>query len=362
MTELAQLLEDAGLTGRGGAAFPTAIKIRAAIEKRARLIVNVCDGELGAAKDGWIVEHHLDELLDGVRLVAGISPHTRFAAHRGSATAARLAAAGLPVLETPDRYVSSEETSLISLAHGGQARPMTKRTPFVYGGRDPQGRRVKPTVVLNAETLWRISQINQHGAQWFRSFGTQAEPGPRLVAIGGYVARPGVYESAAGTPLAEVIALAGGMTQDVRHLGIGGLGGIVMTAAEARYAIWDTPGMKIYGGSIGPGIITIWNPAEDPVDTVNRMLNYGAAESAGQCGPCMFGLPALAEDWRRYVDLPSGTSARRLTDRVALLNGRGACAHPMGVARFATSALRVLEPELTGRAVGRRYLEGATRG
>jgi len=360
MTDIAHLLETAGLTGRGGAAFPTAIKVRAAIEKRARLIVNVCDGEVGAAKDGWVVEHHLDEMLDGVALIAGISSHTRFAAHRGSATAARLAAAGLRVLEVPDRYVSSEETSLISAAHGGLARPMTKRTPFVYGGRDPEGRRVKPTVVLNAETLWRVSQINQHGADWFRSFGTQAEPGPRLVAIGGYVAHPGVYQSAAGTPLAEVIAMAGGLAQNVRYLGVGGLGGIVMSVAEARYAIWDTPGMKAYGGSIGPGIITVWNPAENPVETVTRMLSYGAAESAGQCGPCMFGLPALVDQWRSFVDLPSATSQRRITERIALLNGRGACAHPMGVARFAASAVRVLEPELTGRVVGRRYLEGAS--
>lgn len=362
MTELVELLEAAGLTGRGGAAFPTAIKLRAAIEKRARLIVNVCDGEVGAAKDGWIVEHHLDELLDGVRLVAGISAHTLFAAHRGSATAARLAAAGLPVLETPDRYVSSEETSLISLAHGGLARPMTKRTPFVYGGRDPQGRRVKPTVVLNAETLWRVSQIRQRGVAWFRSFGTEAEPGPRLVAVGGYVARPGVFESAAGTPLADVIALAGGLAPGVRHVGVGGLGGIVMTAAEVRYAIWDTPGMKAYGGAIGPGIITVWDPAENPVEVVSRMLAYGAGESAGQCGPCMFGLPALVEQWRSFVEVPSAGAHRRISERIELLNGRGACAHPMGVARFAASAVRVLEPELTGRLVGRRYLEGAARG
>lgn len=83
---------------------------------------------------------------------------------------------------------------------------MTKRTPFVYGGRDPQGCRVKPTVVLNAETLWRISQINQHGPDWFaRHSGRAGAVAGRRV--GGYVARPGVFESAAGTPLADVISL-----------------------------------------------------------------------------------------------------------------------------------------------------------
>lgn len=110
MTELAQLLEDAGLTGRGGAAFPTVIKIRAAIEKRARLIVNVCDaggrGRQGTAGSSSITS-------TSCSTASGWSPesapNTRFAAHRGSVTAARLAAAGLPVLETPDRYGRSRK-------------------------------------------------------------------------------------------------------------------------------------------------------------------------------------------------------------------------------------------------------------
>lgn len=362
MTELVELLEAAGLTGRGGAAFPTAIKVRAAISKRARLIVNVCDGELGASKDAWVVEHHLDELVEGVALVAGISRHTRFAAHRGSAAATRLAAAGLRVLQVPERYVSSEETSLISLAHGGSARPMAKRTPFVYGGRDSEGRRVRPTVVLNAETLWRISQIHRHGAQWFRSFGTAAEPGPRLVAIGGYVARPGVYESAAGTPLLELIGRAGGLAPSVRYLGVGGLGGIVMAADEARYVTWDTPSTKAFGGSIGPGIITVWNPNESPVEIVTRLLTYAAGESAGQCGPCMFGLPAMVDQWRSYVTVPTPAAHARLSERLALVDGRGACAHPSGVVRFARSAIRVLEPELAGQLIDAGSWEGAQHG
>ena len=358
MNNLAGLLQDAGLTGRGGAAFPTAVKLRVAIENRARLIVNVCDGELGAAKDAWVVQHHLDELLEGVRLVTGNSRHVRFAAHRGSPTATRLAGAKLRVLEVPGRYVSSEETSLISLAHGGTARPMTKRTPFVYGGRDSQGRRIGPTVVLNAETLWRVSQIHRYGADWFRSFGTPAEPGPRLVAIGGFVARPGVYQSAAGVLLLELIGQAGGLAPGVRYLGVGGLGGIVLAADEARYVTWDTPSMKAFGGSIGPGIITVWNPNDHPVETVTRMLTYAAGESAGQCGPCMFGLPALVDQWRSYITVPTAAAQARLNERLALVDGRGACAHPSGVVRFTRSAIRALEPELAGQLIDVGSAEG----
>jgi NADH:ubiquinone oxidoreductase subunit F (NADH-binding) len=351
MTGIAELLEAAGLTGRGGAAFSTAIKVKAARDNGAELIVNACDGEVGAAKDAWIVAHHLHELIEGAALVAGgRRPRIRYAAHRGSRTAGLLAAAGLAVLEVPHRYVSSEETALISLAQGGLAKPMTKRAPFLFGGRDSQGRKVPATVVLNAETLWRVSQINRLGADWFRSFGTTAEPGPRLVAIGGHVHQPGVYEVAAGMALPDVLDRAGGLPGDARHVGIGGLGGVLLTAAQARATIWDTPGMKRHGGALGPGLVRVWKPADCPLEYAGRMIAYGAEESAGQCGPCMFGLPALAADWADLSRAPSASGRERLLTRVGLLERRGACAHPDGVSRFVRSVLDTLAPEFDAHA------------
>ena len=351
MTDIAELLEAAGLTGRGGAGFSTAIKLKAARENNAELIVNVCDGEIGAAKDAWIVRHHLHELIEGAGLVAsGRRPRIRYAAHRGSRTAQLLESAGLPLLEVPHRYVSSEETAVISLAQGGLAKPMTKRAPFVFGGRDSQGRRVPPTVVLNAETVWRISQIHHLGPEWFRSFGTEAEPGPRLVAVGGHVSRPGMYEASAGVALTDLLDSAGGLPPDARYVGVGGLGGVVISAAEAKKTIWDTPGMKVHGGALGPGIVRVWNPAQCPIETAAGMISFGAGESAGQCGPCMFGLPALAADWADLARNPTSKGRQRLKLRLTLLERRGACAHPDGVARFAQSALRTLAPDFDAHA------------
>ena len=83
------LLAEAGLTGRGGAAFSTATKVAAAHAHDAHLVVNACDGELGAAKDGWVVAHRLGELVDGATEIAAGAPVT-YAAHRGSDTALRL--------------------------------------------------------------------------------------------------------------------------------------------------------------------------------------------------------------------------------------------------------------------------------
>ena len=352
-TTLVPLLRDAGLTGRGGAAFPTAVKLEAALEYRARVIINACDGEVGAAKDGWVVEHHLDELVRGATLFSARRPSTvLYAAHRASETALRLRAAGLHVLEVPARYVSSEESSLISLAQGGLARPMTKRTPFVMGGRDSAGRRVRPTVVVNAETAWRVAQIAEFGAGWFRSFGTSAEPGPRLVSVNGPSARGVVLETEAGTSVSALLGVVGGLPVDAEALLVGGLGGSFVPAEAVATLRWSSADLGPYGAATGPGIIEVVPPHECPVALVARFLAYAAGESAGQCGPCMFGVPALAADWQAFAERPSARLLDQVARRAGLLPDRGACRFPDGVGRFVASALRVYRDHLEGHVVG----------
>ena len=351
--DLVELLDAAGLTGRGGAAFSTATKIRAARKHRASLIVNACDGEIGAAKDGYVVAEHLDDLVRGASIVAG-RRRVRYAAHRGSATEARLREAGLDVLSAPDRYVASEETSLISLAQGGLARPMTKRAPFVRGGADSEGRRIRPTLVLNAETVWRVAQVVDHGPEWFRQHGLAAEPGPRLVAVGGAVDRPGVLEVVTGTSLAEILEVAGA---DPRHVGpvvVGGLGGVLLSRAEALRTVWSSAALAEFGARVGPGVVHVLDDRVCPVEEVGRWLDYAAGESAGQCGPCMFGLPSLATDWHTLAAFGSAglPARRRLAQRAELLVDRGACRFPDGVAGLASSALRVLHDHLAEHASG----------
>ena len=344
---LVSQLEQAGLTGRGGAAFSTATKVAAAREHRADLVVNACDGELGAAKDGWVVEHHLGELVAAASLVApGRRRRIRYAAHRGSATAHRLHAAGLPLLEVPARYVSSEETSLISLAHGGLARPMTRRAPFVRGGRDSTGRRIDPMVVLNAETLWRVSQVLEHGPEWFRSRGTAAEPGPRLVTLNAPGVRALVVETEAGVPMSSFLDRLGGVVPGGSPVLVGGLGGAFLTAAQARELRWTSPDLARVGARVGPGVIELFAADECPAQLVDRLLAWAAGESAGQCGPCMFGLPALAADWHAMTVGADPGARARIQSRIGLLPGRGACRFPDGVAGLVGSALRVFSPHL----------------
>ncbi|MEP7331980.1 MAG: NADH-ubiquinone oxidoreductase-F iron-sulfur binding region domain-containing protein [Terracoccus sp.] len=348
---LSVLLEESGLTGRGGAAFSTATKVAATHDHRAGLIVNACDGELGARKDGWVVEHHLAELVSGASLVAR-RRRVRFAAHRGSATASRLAAAGLDVLEAPPRYVSSEESSLISLAHGGLARPMTKKAPFVRGGADAAGHRVRPTVVLNAETVWRIDQVARLGSHWFRAYGTALEPGPRLASVNVGAVGGLVVESEAGVPLSSLFEQLGGFG-GAQNLLIGGLGGVFVDRATASGLTWSGADLAPLGGSVGPGVIEALDPDECPLDFVSRALTFAAGETAGQCGPCMFGLPALALDWSRLVARPDAASFVAVQTRAGLLPGRGACRFPDGVAGFTRSALQIFGEHLDEHASGR---------
>ncbi len=218
---------------------------------------------------------------------------------------------------------------------------MTKRAPFVLGGRDSQGRRIRPTLVLNAETTWRIAQIAERGPQWFRSFGTEQEPGPRLVGIGGYVAAPQVLSTEAGVNLAGLLQAAGGLNPDVEAVLVGGLGGVFLTAEEARRATWSRESLTAFGGSVGPGVITVIDPRFCPLQTVAGMLAYAAGESAGQCGPCMFGLPAVAADFGEFAARPTRATYDRLQHHLGLLPNRGACRFPDGVSRFGASALRV---------------------
>ena len=345
------LLRAAGLTGRGGAAFPTADKVALARAERAGLIVNACDGEVGSMKDAYVVSHHLEELVDGVGLV-GLR-RTRFAAHRGSRTEQLLRRADLDVLSVPRRYVASEESALASLAAGGSARPISRWQPIVRGGKAPDGRRVRPTLVLNAETVWRISQIADRGADWFRSYGTSQEPGPALASVLGAVAGPGVYEVAAGMPLRQLVESAGGSLTSTPGVNVGGLGGGWLSPVAAESATYSRAGLAALDCAPGAGVVRVLDDRDCPLVHVQRMVAYAAGESAGQCGPCMFGLTAVAEDIRVLTTgMSHAATWRRAHERLTSVTGRGACRFPDGVARYTTTALRVFSAHLAEHGRG----------
>ncbi|MGV9672610.1 NADH-ubiquinone oxidoreductase-F iron-sulfur binding region domain-containing protein [Gordonia sp. NPDC003504] len=339
MNAIADLLTDAGLTGRGGAGFPTGVKVDLAHRHGADLIINACDGEIDATKDGWVIAHRLDAVLTGARLLT--AGRIRVAAHRGSAALAILDEHGCDTVAVPHRYVASEESSLVSLAHGGQARPLMRWSPVTAGARGHDGRRLRPTLVLNAETVWRAAQIADRGVRWFRSFGTRAEPGPRLVTVANGVGRPGVVEAEAGPRVGDLLGLAGGQTVAAQAFWLGGLGGGFLPAADASRTAWSRAGLAPHHVRMGAATVRLIEADADPWAQVAAALDYAAAETAGQCGPCMFGLPAIASTVADLRNADDPGAASHLTRRVAMVRGRGACRFPDGVADFVASALEV---------------------
>ena len=226
---------------------------------------------------------------------------------------------------------------------------MTKRTPPVTGGRDPDGGRVRPTLVLNAETVWRIFQIQQYGPTWFRSFGTASQPGPRLVTIHGHVHTSGVLETQAGVRLSSLLDAAGVVAPDSPVL-LGGLAGAFLTSAQAASVTWSDDDLARHGARTGAAVIEVLDPLGCPLEHLTRMLTYAAAESAGQCGPCMFGLPALSADVVRLVARPDARRLAEVEERLRLLRDRGACRFPDGVSTLTASALDVFADHLAVHA------------
>lgn len=368
-TRVIDLVAESGLTGRGGGAFPVHRKLTAAVGRRPRLVVNACEGEPWSVKDRWIVENDPGPLLAGATALARAVGARRvlLAVHEGSPThraAERLDldGHGIELLVAPGGYVASEASALVSFLDGGPAVPVTHRAPLAVGDR-----RHPAAVVQNAETVYRVGQLLDRGVDWFRRQGTPDEPGPRFFSLSGAVAGgPRVVEAGAGVGLAELVAAVGGYTEPVRAVLASGWSGSWLGWAEAGLVPWSDEGLRPLGAGVGNGIVHLLPASVCPLVAVGAQLDALARASAGQCGPCLFGLPAVADDWRRLTAGEPG-ALDRLRRRLGLLPGRGGCHHPDGAARNAASALRVFADHLPthaqggGRSAGRPACP-ATRG
>lgn len=350
---LIEAVDRAGLTGRGGAAFPTGRKLRTVAAGRggAVVVANGMESEPAGRKDQTLLALAPHLVLDGIalaaRAVGAHQAHLCLSRSRpGQVDAIRRAVderwnhgldpVAVEVHALPHTYVSSEETSLIRWLGGGPAKPAAVPPRPFERGVDRL-----PTLVDNVETLAHLALIARYGPDWFRSQGAADAPGTTLVTLSGALAEPGVYEVELGTPIGEVIAL-GGLTAPPRAVLLGGFFGSWLPADRARPLPYSAPAIAAAGGGIGAGIIAVLPERACGLAETARILEYLAGQSAGQCGPCRFGLPAVARD---LADLARAritpAQARRLQERIALLAGRGACKHPDGASRLAASALRV---------------------
>ena len=344
-----------GLRGRGGAAFPTAAKLESVAGRRRPVVVaNGTEGEPLSAKDKTLLVRAPHLVLDGAALVAQAVGATRVIVCVERAAASVVAAvetaagerrrAAAPVVEvrgTPSRFVVGEETALVHWLNGGEAKPtLVPPRPFERGVAG------RPTLVHNVETLAHVALIARFGADWFRRLGTAADPGTRLVTVGGGVGTAGILEVASGSPLRAVLEAAGPAPGGARPVLVGGYFGTWLEPAQVEGAMLDDGSLRLLGASPGCGVVWALPDGVCGLAESARVARWYADQGAGQCGPCVNGLPAIADAMAALVGGSRSAAAAAVHRWQQMVTGRGACRHPDGAARFVSSALRVFAGEI----------------
>ncbi len=359
---LISALEASGLLGRGGAGFPVGRKWRAIADRRdgrAVVVANGAEGEKASLKDQVLMAHRPHLVVDGAVLAARAIGAHEIVFYVGSEHVAAVAAIGgaiherrgevrtpMRLVTAPISYVAGEASAAVHYINSADARPTM--TPPRMSERGVAGR---PTLVQNVESLASAALIARFGDQWYRSAGRCESKGTALVTLSGAVAEPGVREIELGTTLGDVVSDAGGVTSEIQAVVLGGYFGTWAALPDA----WDLPldpaVMRARGLAFGCGIVGLLPTSVCGVLATAEIMAYLADESAGQCGPCVFGLRAIADATLRIAN---GAARRGDLDDIgrwtAVVAGRGACRHPDGALQLLSSALDVFGDDFVGHA------------
>jgi NADH:ubiquinone oxidoreductase subunit F (NADH-binding) len=371
--DLRTAIRQSGLEGRGGGGFPLAKKLDTAVlaPGEPMVVVNASESEPASRKDRTLVTHRPHLVLDGAAAVAAVvgAHHVAVHLHRGSVAAGAVLARAIAERRTagladprwllsvgPDRYVSGEASAIAALLEGGEARPRFSAVPMAHRG--PSGR---PTVVSNAETMAHVGWITHGGWSAWRAGSAPSSPGSHLFTLVGAVRAPGLVVEVVGrASIGELVAHAGVGGPPAAVL-LGGYAGTWVDGERAWTASLDRTGLTPVGAQLGCGLIGVLPHGTCGLAETSRLVDYLAGETAGQCGPCVHGLPRLARAW---AALAAGTLRRRglrqLWSLAGTIEGGGACSHPDGVVRLIRSALVTFETDVEAHLAG-RLCSGAGR-
>ena len=307
-----EAVADSGLSGRGGAAFPTGVKWRAVAAETGRpkhIVANCDESEPGTFKDRIVMEHDPFAVVETMT-IAGLATGAAngwiyirgeyplaTARLQGAIDAARSAgllgpdAAGtghdfdIAIWRGAGAYICGEETALFNSLEGFRGEPRNK-PPFPT----THGLFSEPTAINNPETLLNVLDIVLEGPDAYRSRGTERSPGTKLLCLSGRVGRPGIYEVPFGTTLGDLLELAGGVT------GTGELQTVLMGGAAGSFVGPDSLGLPLTledtraaGTTLGSGVVMAFDTSVDMTDVVVRIAEFFRNESCGQCVPCRVG-------------------------------------------------------------------------
>ncbi len=364
-----------GLRGRGGAGFPVAAKMRAVLNARGRAVV-VANGAASdplSEKDAFLLARVPHLVLDGAQLAAqlvkakriylyvvgvdSILTTVRYALSERSRRG--LDRVPVSIATAPDTYVAGEASAVVQALSGGPAVPTFRPPRMAERG---VGRR--PTLVNNVETLANLGLLARHDADWFRQLGPVEEPGSLVITVHGHDGVPAVAEVPIGTTVGEVLETTDRWARVPTAVLVGGASGRWLRADIAVETLLSHDGLRAVGGALGVASLMVLHDDECGLMETARLARFLAAETAGQCGPCINGLPAIAST---LASLIAGDADDRDVDRLkkwcGIMPGRGACGHPDDTAGLVASALSVFEDDIAWHLRGscRHATTGADR-
>jgi NADH-quinone oxidoreductase subunit F len=316
--DVLEAADKSGLRGRGGAGFPTGRKwsFLPPNDKPRYLVCNCDEAEPGTFKDHMLLEETPHLVLEGILLGAyGIGSHHAYIYIRGefkrgaeifNETIEQARKAGfvgknlfgtgydleVTVHRGAGAYICGEETALLNSLEGKRGEPRLK-PPFpavagLYG---------MPTVVNNVETLAYLVPILAKGAEWFAAVGTERSKGYKVISISGHVQKPGNYEVALGTPVRELVEIAGGLRPGRKLMAIQPGGGSSACIFEEHLDLpYDYESLAKAGSMLGSGAMVVMDDTTDFVRAAHNLVRFFAHESCGQCTPCREG-----GDWLETV-------------------------------------------------------------
>lgn len=344
---LMEAIQAVDLTGRGGAQFPVARKLTSIMATgAATVVVNGAEGEVLSSKDAMLMQLHPHLVLDGAQALAQSTHASEVVVWLQEGAAASLASMQVAVYERerdprhvgeapvrilfgPARYLTGEATAAISGVRGLPPLPRfvpTPSMPWVDG---------EPVLVHNVETHARVGLLSRRGADAYAptSLVTLVLPRHRLV-----------IEARRSTSFASLFDQE--RLSPPEALLLGGYSGTWVPWARLAPLPVDPVALRRQGIAFGSGVVAQVPHDREGLEWTAEILAWLAGESAGQCGPCIFGLPELSKQFVELLNARKRTTRQRhrIDELMQSIDGRGACRHPDGVVRLARSAIEVFAP------------------
>ncbi|MEX1177020.1 MAG: NADH-ubiquinone oxidoreductase-F iron-sulfur binding region domain-containing protein [Nitriliruptor sp.] len=374
--EVTELVDQAGLRGRGGAGFPTARKWRGVVANAEAagvaptLIANGAEGEPGTYKDRVLLEQQPFVFLEGVCIAlhatgasaAHVATKEKFTEPVAALTdaLAQIQAARWPgadrieVTLGPDAYLFGEETGMLAVIEGDLPLPRVTR-PYEEG-LGGSSVRPNPSAVNNVETLSHLPRIVADGPDWFREAGTESSPGTMLFTVVGDVDSPGTYELALGTSLRTLLEDIAG-ARDIKVVAPG------VSSALITPDMLDLPldfdAMREAGTGLGSGGYVVYDSSRSIVDVLATLIHFLAIESCGQCNACKLGngeMDAILSAMQRGE--ATQTDLERLLIRSHTVTDQNRCYLPVGSQALVGSAVEAFVEEFTETVAAGRPTPG----